>query len=161
MRPLGFLKALMLCGIFSFVSVLGCAHGLTSESTKVRLATWQANLDDCREVSLSFYQGHDQAEGQSDRKYEELTLEVRPRKHLQFKRVLKSIDAKSGDLIGQFNIDEIEVRADEARRKVWFVDRRVGRVLATLDRDTGATTGPDDEPPSWATPDGGVPLDKN
>jgi hypothetical protein len=159
MKPKTFLHALVLCGIFSCVSVLGCAHGVTSESTKVRLVQWQADLDDCREVSLSVYQSQDKTEGQPEREYEELTLEVRPRKHLQFNRVLKR-EEKSGDLAGQFNVDEIEVRADESRQKVWFVDKRAKRAIATLDRDTGKTTGPDDQPPPWAALDGGILLNQ-
>ena len=161
MKPVCFLKVLVLWGVISCTWVLGCAHGVSSESTRVRLVQWQANLDDCREVSLSVYQSTDNIEGQPERKSEELTLEVRPRKNLQFERVLKSVDDKSGDLAGQFNADEIEVRADETRNKVWFVDKRAGKVIATLDRETGKTTGPDDQPPDWATLDGGKPLAKN
>jgi hypothetical protein len=160
MKPASFLKAMLLFGIVSGAGVLGCAHGMTSESTRVRLVQWQANLDDCREVSLSVYQSHDQTEGQPDRKTEELTLEVRPCKHLQFKRVLKRVDEKSGDLAGQFNADEIEIRTDESRQKVWFVDTRAKRVIATLDQATGTTTGPDDQPPPWTTTDTGTPLTK-
>ena len=158
MRPVCFLKVIILWGVISCVWVLGCAQGTSSESTKVRLMQWQADLDDCREVSLSVYQSTDKTEGQPERKSEELTLEVLPRKNLQFERVLKSVDEKSGDLAGQFNVDEIEVRADESRQKVWFVDKRAKRVIATLDRATGNTTGPDDQPPPWATPEGGILL---
>lgn len=155
------MRVIILCGIVSSALVLGCAHGVTSESTKVRLVQWQANLDDSREVSLSVYQSTDKTEGQPDSKSEELILEVRPREQLKFKVVLKSVDSKSGDLVGQFNADEIDVRADETRSKVWFVDKRAGKVIATLDRETGKTTGPDDDPPSWATPDGGTLLAKD
>jgi len=161
MSPLRFLKVFIFGGIVSCGWVLGCAHGVASESTKVRLLQWQADLDDCREVSLSVYQSTDNIEGQPESKSEELTLEVRPRRHLEFKVVLKSVDAKAGDLAGQFNADEIEVRADESRRKVWFVDKRAKRVIATLDRESGQTTGPDDQPPPWATPDGGTPIAKD
>jgi hypothetical protein len=159
MKHQSFLNMCMLCGMVSTALNLGCAHSISSESTRIRQATWQANLDDCREVSLSFSRVRDREEGQPVRSYEQLTLEVRPRPHLQFERVLKSIELKSGAGSGRFTFGEIEVRADEARRRVWFVDRKAGRVIATLDRDTGVTTGPDDEPPTWATPDGGVPLD--
>jgi len=161
MRPVCSLKVLLISGIISCTWVWGCAHGVSSESTKVRLVQWQADLDDCREVSLSVYQSTDKTGDQPVLKSEELILEVRPRKNLVFKRVLKSVDEKAGDLAGQFNADEIEVRVDETRKKVWFVDRRAGKVIATLDRESGSTTGPDDEPPAWATPEGGTPLDRN
>jgi hypothetical protein len=145
----------------STVLNLGCAHSTSSESTRVRQATWHADLDDCREVSLSVYEGHDRTEGQPDCRYEQLTLEIRPRQHLQFESVLKSVDLDSGVRREQFQYAEIEVRADGARRRVWFVDRKARRVIATLDRDTGVTTGPDDEPPTWATPDGGRLLESS
>jgi hypothetical protein len=137
---------------------LGCAHHRSSETTRIRQASWQANLDDCREVRLSSHKGYDREDGEPARRYEQLTLEIRPRKHLEFESVLKTIELTSGGRSGQLEFGEIEVRADEARRRVWFVDRKTGRIVATLDRDTGATTGPDDAAPVWATPEGGVVL---
>lgn len=153
------LKMCVLIGMTSTALSVGCAHGVKSESTVVRQATWQADLDDCREVSLSVERVHDRAEGQPDRTYERLALKVRPRRELEFEAVVKSIEMREGVPAKGLAYDEIEVRADELRRRVWFIDRDTGRVIATLDRDTGVTTGPDDEQPSWATPHGGVVLE--
>jgi hypothetical protein len=46
-----------------------------------------------------------------------------------------------------------EGRTDAAHRRFWLVQD--GKVVATLDRDTGVTTGPADIPPQWAKPETG------
>jgi len=115
-------------------------------------------LDEYQEVLLSVSRVHNREDGAAAGTYEELTLEVRPRPDLQFERLLESVELKPGARTVEFQFEDIEVRADESRRRVWFVDVAEQRVIATLDRDTRATTGPDDEPPSWATVDGGVSL---
>lgn len=160
MKHEGFLKACAVLALVSIVCSLGCAHKMSSESTRIRQATWQATLDYCQEVRLSFYRVHNRHAGEPERTYDQLTLELRPRSHLQSESLLKSVELKPGVERGQFRFDDIEVRADESRRRVWFVDREAGRVIATLDRDTGSTTGPDDEPPAWATVNGGVLLEE-
>ncbi len=154
------LKVCAVCVIASVACCLGCAHTMSSESTRIRQATWQADLDDYQEVRLSISRVHSHDEGEPARTYEQLTLEVRPRPHLQFESLLKSVELKPGAQRAQLEFDEIEVRADESRSRVWFVDGESGRVIATLDRGTGVTTGPDDEPPAWATVDGGVLLEE-
>jgi hypothetical protein len=52
----------------------------------------------------------------------------------------------------------VEGRIDQTGQKVRFVQPDTGRIVATLDLYSGKTTGPDDEPPAWATPAGGKPL---
>ncbi|KPJ58952.1 MAG: hypothetical protein AMJ46_13035 [Latescibacteria bacterium DG_63] len=160
MKHGGFLKSCVVLALVSIVCSLGCAHTMSSESTRIRQASWQATLDDCQEVRLSFHRVHDRSAGEPGRTYDQLTLELRPRSHLQSESLLKSIGLKPGVERGQFRFGDIEVRADESRRRVWFADREAGRVVATLDRDTGLTTGPDDEPPVWATVNGGVLLEE-
>ncbi len=93
-----------------------------------------------------------------ERKYEQVTLQVVPREHLRLMRALKKIELKTGVPQGQLKYRDIEIRTDQQRRKVWFVDTETRRIVATLDVETGATTGPDDEAPKWATADSGVPL---
>jgi hypothetical protein len=128
-------------------------------STRWREESWRANLDDCREVSLSVYRGREDVEGKPDRRYEQLTLAVRPQSHLKFERAVKTVDLEPGVPGGQLKFEEVQVWTDPEGRRVWFVDLAAGRVIATLDRETGATTGPDDESPAWATSDGGVLLE--
>jgi hypothetical protein len=50
-------------------------------------------------------------------------------------------------------MDGYEARVDPGHRRFWVV--RDGKVMATLDRDTGRTTGPSDTPPEWAKPEAG------
>ena len=152
-------KACVTCIAVSAALAQGCSHSMSSSSTRIRQATWQADLDDCRVVSLSFDRVSDRTEGKPVRKYEQLTLKVRPKHHLRFESRLKSIELKPGVRRGQFKFDDVDVRTDEGRQRVWFVDRGAGRVIATLDRLTGTTTGPDDAHPRWATPDGGILLE--
>ena len=152
------LKMCTMCVLALTVCGLGCAHTMSSESTRIRQASWQADLDEYEEILLSVSRVHNHEDGAPAGTYEELTLEVRPRPDLQFESLLKSVELRPGARTVQFQFEDIEVRADESRRRVWFVDVTEQRVIATLDRDTRATTGPDDEPPSWATVDGGVSL---
>ena len=152
------LKVCMMCVFALTVLSLGCAHTISSESTRIRQASWQADLDEYHEVLLFISRVQDSENGEATGTREELRLEVRPRQHLQFESLLKSVELRPGAPRGEFWFDDIEVRADESTRRVWFVDVAAQRVIATLDRDTRATTGPDDEPPSWATVDGGVVL---
>ena len=146
-----FVLALAVCGV-------GCAHTMSSESTQIREVSWQADVDEYQEVMLSVSRILDSEDGVAVGSREELTLEVRPRPDLQYESVLKSVEVQSGSRSSEFPFRDVEVRANESRRRVWFVDVMGGRVIATLDRDTRATTGPDDQPPSWATVDGGVLL---
>ena len=119
-------------------------------------AEWSCSYT--KRVLLSVSRVHDSENGAVVGTYEELTLEIRPQSSLQFESLLKSVELKPGAHARELRYEDIEVRADDSRRKVWFVDVAAQRVIATLDRDTRATTGPDDEPPSWATVDGGVLL---
>jgi hypothetical protein len=120
------LRTCAMCVIASVASSLGCAHTMSSESTRIRQATWHADLDDYQEVRLSISRVHNRDDGAPARTFEQLTLEVRPRPHLQFESILKSVEFTPGARGGQLGFDEIEVRADESRSRVWFVDRATG-----------------------------------
>jgi hypothetical protein len=154
-------RAHVICGVALALVSQGCSQStIYTSSTRVRQETWRANLDECRQVRLSCDLVRDRLTGEPDRKYEQLRLEVAPREHLSFRRTLKKIELKFGVPRGQLRFQDVEVRADQERRRVWFVDGDTKRIIATLDRETGATTGPDDDPPDWATPDGGAPLEE-
>ena len=154
-RPL---KMCVICVFALGVCSLGCAHTMSSESTRIRQVSWQADLDEYQEILLSVSRVHDTENGEAVGTYEELTLEVRPRPSLQFESLLESVELKPGVRARRLPYEEVEVRADDSRRRVWFVDVAAQRVIATLDRETRETTGPDDEPPPWATVEGGVLL---
>ena len=136
---------------------IGCVPGRSSTLTSHPLCC--AGLDEYREVELSYGVLSEREGWEPVRKYERLTLKVRPRPSLRFKRVLKTIERKPGVPAGELRFLNVVARTDETRQKVWFVESDTGRILGTLDRQTGRITGPDDEPPAWAKPDGGQPLD--
>ncbi len=55
-------------------------------------------------------------------------------------------------------IENIEARADSSGRRIWLVNTPTRRVVASADLDAQSFTGPDDESPPWARPDGGTVL---
>jgi hypothetical protein len=146
-------------GVAVLVLSGGCAQNQVGQSTRISDKTWRADLDEYREIQLSCDRIRETIPDEPERRYERLTLEVVPREHLRLNRALKQVEVGRGVPRGQIRYEQVEARTDEARRKVWFVDREAGRVIATLDLETRQTTGPDDDPPAWATPDGGVVLE--
>lgn len=128
-------------------------------ATQVRLQTLcGAELDECREIALTCDRLRDHQAGEPEREYELLRVIVRPREQLSFEETVKKVELKLGEPRGQCRFDDVEARCDASGQKVWFVQRGTGRIVATVDLWTQKTTGPDDEPPVWATPDGGKPL---
>ena len=147
------------CGTIVVVASQGCSQNKHYTSTRTSQVTWRAGLDDCREVKLSYDLIRDRhGPERPERRYEQLTLQVVPRESLRLMRALKKIELKTGVPRGKLKYRDIEIRTDQQHRKVWFVDTETRHIVATLDVETGATTGPDDKAPKWATPDSGVPL---
>ena len=136
----------------------GCSTTHNSSRTTYRTTLCGGDLDECRAIALSYDRIRDRDGLQLPRDYEQLTLVVSPHERLRMKRPLKTIELKLGVPRGQLRFKDVQVRTDQTRQKVWFFERDTGRIIATLDRETGETTGPDDEPPTWATPDSGAPL---
>ena len=131
----------------------------TSSSTQIRMHTLcSAELDECREVELTYDRLWDRDTGEPERAYDLLRVVVKPRRHLRFEQTVKKVELKSGVPREQCRFENVEARRDETGQKVWFVQRDTSRIIATVDLWTRQTTGPDDEPPAWATPDGGKPL---
>jgi hypothetical protein len=118
-----------------------------------------AGLDECREIELTYDRLRDREAGEPPRAYELLRIVVQPRQQLSFEQTVKTVELKFGVPRGQCRFENVEARRDETGQKVWFVQRDTSRIVATLDLQTHKTTGPDDEPPAWATPDGGEPLE--
>ena len=137
---------------------VGCSSP-GSSATRMRMQTLcSAGLDECREIALTQDRLWDRAPGQPERTYEQVRVVVKPRQRLSFEQSVKTVELKFGVPRGQCRFDDVEARRDETGQKVWFVQRETARIVATLDLDTHETTGPDDEPPVWATPNGGTPL---
>jgi len=156
-------RSILLRGLLVLLSVCltledaGCSSSYSTERTAMIRATCHETLDDCREVGLSEVWVRDYENGRLVDEYFQLQIEVCPRDDLRFERSLKKAKPRR-EALGEFDLHDLEVRADGSRSKVWFVERDTDRIIATLDRETGRTTGPDDEPPTWATPDGGERL---
>ena len=148
---------LILLGVSLVLGGAGCSSSQSTQSTRIIRAKCHETLDDCREVGLSEVWVRDYEDGRLVDESFQLRIEVAPRDDLTFERSLKKAKPRRGAL-GNFDLHNLEVRTDESRSKVWFVDRGTDRIVATLDRETEQTTGPDDEPPTWATPDGGERL---
>ena len=149
---------LLLAGGCLILTAVGCAKSTTRTSTLTSHTLCGGNLDECREIRLSYGVGREREGLGPERHYEQLTVKVSPREHLGFRRTVKTVELTFGVPRGQLRFRGVEGRIDEAGQKVWFVQRDTGRIVATFDAETHATTGPDDEPPAWATPDGGTPL---
>jgi hypothetical protein len=151
------------CGVVGLAAGLvlasvGCSPA-GSSATQIRMQTLcSAGLDECREIALTYDRAWDREAGKPQRAYELLRVVVKPREPLHFEQTVKTVELKSGVPVGQCQFENVEARRDEANRRVWFVQRDTSRIVATVDLITQATTGPDDEPPAWATPDGGKPL---
>jgi hypothetical protein len=137
----------------------GCSSA-GSSSTQVRMQTlYSAGLDDCREIALTRDRLKDCEAGQPERTYELLRVVVRPRQELSFEQTVKEVELKPGVPRGQCRFENVEARTDESGQRVWFVQRDNSRIIATVDLETHKTTGPDDQPPGWATPNGGRSLE--
>jgi hypothetical protein len=138
---------------------VGCSSPTTS-STRIRMQTLcSAGLDKCREIALTYDRSWDRETGEPEREYELLRVVVKPRPHLQFEQTVKAVELKFGVPRGQCRFENVEARRDKTGEKVWFVQRDTSRIVATVDLATHETTGPDEEPPAWATPEGGEPLE--
>ena len=137
---------------------VGCSSPARS-STRTRMQTLcSAGLDECREIELTCDRLWEREDGEPQRVYELLRVVVKPRQELSLEQTVKTVELKFGVPRGQCRFENVEARRDETGQKVWFVQRDTARIIATADLWTRETTGPDDEPPVWATPDGGKPL---
>jgi hypothetical protein len=137
---------------------VGCSSP-GSSATQIRMKTLcSAGLDECREIALTYDRLWDRKAGEPERAYEQVRIVVKPREPLSFEQTVKTVELKLGVPGGQCQFENVEARRDEAGRRVWFVQRGTSRIIATVDLTSHATTGPDDDPPAWATADGGKPL---
>ncbi|MCZ6683003.1 MAG: hypothetical protein O7B26_07455, partial [Planctomycetota bacterium] len=59
---------------------------------------------------------------------------------------------------GPIPVGDYEAHADESRQRLWIVDRKINRIIATHDCKTKTTSGPRERPPAWARPDEGDVL---
>jgi hypothetical protein len=141
--------------IAGLIFFAGCA---TYSKTTGQGNISQADLDQSSEVALVYnlWKESQDSHPVDDRSY--YSIVIRPRKPIEEDYRLKEIEGARRAGTFTLNQESLEVRTDDARRRIWFVERSAGCVIATLDRDTGETTWFPIEPPAWATLDGGVLL---
>ena len=151
-------RSVALLGLSLPVIATGCATTHTSTRTVHRETIYKAELDGCRDVMLS----HDLVSAWEDRnpkRYsEEIAIRIKPREFPSFSATVKSLGRRSGRQGRSIDLGTIEARCNESQSRIWFIDRDAGCVIATVDRLTEQTTGPDDEHPAWADPNAGTRL---
>ncbi len=136
----------------------GCTAPYTSTRTVNRQNIYRAELECCRDVYLSHDLTSESENRGLKRHYEEITIRIEPREVPEFEATVKKVDRPMGLRGRSLEIGTIEARCNESQSRIWFVDKDAGRVIATVDRVIGQTTGPDDEHPGWADPNGGTRL---
>ena len=153
-RPVSELAALVFLGAVC-TGNLGCALF----EGQCNSLMYQASLNDGRSVSLWQHRQQNMVLRGPEYNYAALCLSV----------VCEESDSRVGGVVARrgaetwdkaptFRFGQLEARADRSGERVWIVDTEANRVIASLDCRSGASTGPDDEPPRWATPGGGVLL---
>jgi hypothetical protein len=168
------IKTCRLLIIFATATVCAANLGCAAFESSADWPVYQAVLDDSRTVRLGEYVQYSAALRGPRYNFAELTLAVVPDKATSEAPVCKGGICRRGGSVAhvvarrgaeqrkdlrEFKFGQLEARSDVARDKVWFIDTDASRVIATLDRETGATTGPDEQPPPWATLTGGVRLE--
>jgi hypothetical protein len=156
MRRLRLASGLALAGVSLIFLNAGCST-THSSTTRVKHPLCHGNLDEYRQIELTYDTVEDHQHLQLPRRYEQLSIRIMPRPTLNFRCTVETAEPPGG----QLRFDDVTARTDASRQKVWFVAGDTGRVIATLDRATGSTTGPNDDPPAWADPNGGLPLESS
>jgi len=135
--------------------VAGCGG---STSTWINKDVHRANLDSCYEVRLEHRSGKRNEGFKPEQRFEEAVIVIKPRALPSGEYSLQRKNAAGWPSWSAFDFGDVEARADASRQHVWFVDRKSGKVIASVDRATGETTAPGESPPEWATPTGGELL---
>jgi hypothetical protein len=161
--------AVMLAILTLGVANLGCAAFEASSLSTMHAAT----LDEARTVRLAEYVQHSAVLRGPEHNFTELWLvtsdDTKKSERPVCKRgvclpggttmhVIARRGGQDGKSAERFKFGQLEAYGNTTGDQVWIVDRENARVVATLDLKTSAATGPDDEPPPWATLTWGVRL---
>ncbi len=154
---------------------LGVANfGCAAFEAKTLSTMHEATLDEARTVRLAAYAQHNVVLRGPEHNFAELSLVISYDAKTSKKSVYESgvrlpggfticvinrRGGEDGNSLERFKFGQLEARSNTTRDKLWIVDVEDSRVVVTLDLKTFATTGPDDEPPPWATLAGGVRLE--
>lgn len=140
---------------FACMGSLGC-HQLYADRTVV--VVYIGALDEGKQVHLVKHVEYNTLLKGPEHNFAELYLEVTPLDASVGKNVVARRSPVSSDEWPHFWLGKLEARTDPNRQRVWIVDKDAGRIVASLDCSTGATTGPQDESPPWAELDTGTVL---
>ena len=136
----------------------GCAADTVTTSEVKNL--YRGDLDDCHEVRLVHESVKHQVGLKPEERYERLSIVVRPRQVADADYALKRVGASDWPSQKAFHYTDVDARCDAEGQRIWFVDRTTQKVIGSVDRRTGQTSGPDDVAPAWATADGGRVVGK-
>jgi hypothetical protein len=144
------------CGIVIAISAMcGCGGSITTNMDKT---LYQGDLDPCYEIKL-VHKTTKHMEGlKPEDRYEEMDVVIAPRVMDANEYRLNRVDVKGWPSWSQYQFGDVQARTDAQGQRVWFVDTKDGKIVGSIDRQTGETTGPNDPAPTWATVDGGVAL---
>ena len=135
--------------------LFSCQHHFLSQSTTIKhAASWHADFDDFREIQLSSIHLQTYSSAEPKRENRQLALKISQKETFQLDRVIEDTKLNS-DKTHELSCEEVEMRTDTERKKVWFVFKPTNHVIATIDIKTGRTTGPNSPTPDWAIPGGG------
>lgn len=117
-----------------------------------------ANLDANYAVLLSHRASKHREGLNPEQRSEQLIVEIVPRPLPREDYTMASQPVQTWPSFSHYQYRDVEARADSAGRRVWYIDRTTGSIIATVDRDSGSTTGPGDTARDWATRDSGRVL---
>ena len=153
--------------------VFGVTTGCAAFENKAVWPVHEAVLDNVRTVKLMQYVQINAALRGQEHNFAQLVLCIASRAQADHPSACVGGICFRGEVVGgvvarrggddwrsfeRFKFGKLEARADTDLDKVWIVDKDAGRAIASLDCASGATTGPDDEVPAWASPTGGIVL---
>ncbi len=134
----------------------GCSAGSTSSHMNKSLCV--ADIDANYMVRL-YHRTSKHRDGlKPEERSEQLCVEIVPRPLPRAEYTMARQEVPAWPSYSHYQYRNVEARADSAGRRVWFIDRATGSIIGTVDRDSGATTGPSDTAPDWATRDTGRVL---
>ncbi|MHC4089674.1 MAG: hypothetical protein ACYSUQ_04015 [Planctomycetota bacterium] len=145
---------LMLLALSSCVGAVGCHHAfgnkevfktvyILRDGTQVGLIQRVSDYPDWADAELT---------------YSDVSLELQADSEIIHRRILGRREHDDMRRHGPLRLDSFEMRIDSNQHKLWVVDKAAGRVVASHDRETKATTGFGEQPPAWADPHQGVSM---
>ena len=143
-----------------FATVLVAASGCAAFENKMIHTMHKAALDDRRTIELTQHVQRNALLRGPRHNYDELSVWAAFNQGVRSRVVVARYGSADLRSAPRFEFGPLEARAHADRKKLWFVDADAARVVASVDCETRAVTGPEDEPPPWATVEGGICLER-